>query len=96
MNFNIGQKITLKLMVGDKTFQTEYNCVYQIIGTCRLLINDYTIDKIKGLNEDMKENDIIEVLIIQNKEGFRFWNEFDEYIFVTKEFTKKNLYQNST
>lgn len=89
MNFNIGQKITLKLMVGDKTFQSEYNCVYQIIGTCRLLINDYTIDKIKGLNEDMKENDIIEVLIIQNKEGFRFWNEFDEYIFVTKEFTKE-------
>lgn len=86
MNFNIGQEITLKLMVGDKTFQTEYHCIYQIIGTCRLLINDYNIDRIKGLNEDMGENDIIEVLIIQNIEGPRFWNEHDEYTFITKEY----------
>lgn len=86
MNFYIGQEIKLKLMVGDKTYQTEYHCIYQIIGTCRLLLNDYNFNKIKGLNEDMKENDIIEVLIIQNIEGPRFWNEHDEYTFITKEY----------
>lgn len=96
MNFYIGQQIELKLMVGDKTYQTEHKCIYRIIGTCRLLLNNYNLGRIQGINEDMKEGDIIEALIIQNISGYKFWNEYDQFSFITKEYlTKEILNQNS-